>query len=246
MTAASTLDTLAVAYAQQMIEENQLFYVIQEKMKDRSLNSIYTLLRLPMEYDLIMKQPCYSMKLPMSDGMKDVLFTDEETGTLALKNGDELLYVSLYWRANYAVNSLARVHLITPQEDRVATIFEDVKFIPSGQFYVRPERNNLFFSDDRNYYPHILSAHTGEKLPIAKIPEEIPYKLGDENAYAGKGDFYILQYGKYLIGMNCSSDKDFQLELPKKKRIQEFPGKREVKVDSVLVKPRTTVVFIID
>ena len=57
MAAAATLDPEAVAYAQQMMEDNQFFAVVKEKMKDRGLNSTYTLLRLPGEYELIMKQP---------------------------------------------------------------------------------------------------------------------------------------------------------------------------------------------
>ena len=121
MAAAATLDPEAVAYAQQMMEDNQFFAVVKEKMKDRGLNSTYTLLRLPGEYDLIMKQPRREGRLPMSDGMPDALFSDEEVGVVALKNGDEILYTSLYWRANFAVNFLARVHYITPECDRVAT-----------------------------------------------------------------------------------------------------------------------------
>ena len=66
MTAASTLDPIAVAYAQQMLDDNQFFHVVREKMKDSSLNSTYTLLRLPGEYELIAKQPRREDKLPMS------------------------------------------------------------------------------------------------------------------------------------------------------------------------------------
>lgn len=144
MTAASTLDPIAVAYAQQMLDDNQ-FFMLSGKMKDSSLNSTYTLLRLPGEYELIAKQPRREDKLPMSSGMPDALFADEEVGTIALKNGEEILYASLYWRANYAINYLARVHYITPEIDRIATIYEDIKFTPSGYTYKRPERTNLFF-----------------------------------------------------------------------------------------------------
>ena len=47
-----------------------------------------------------MKQPRREGRLPMSDGMPDALFSDEEVGVVALKDGDEILYTSLYWRAN--------------------------------------------------------------------------------------------------------------------------------------------------
>ena len=46
------------------------------------------------EYELIAKQPRREDKLPMSSGMPDALFADEEVGTIALKNGEEILYAS--------------------------------------------------------------------------------------------------------------------------------------------------------
>ena len=246
MAAAATLEPEAVAYARQMMEDNQFFAVVREKMKDRSLNSTYTLLRLPGEYELIMKQPRHEGRLPMSEGMPDVLFADEEVGVVALKNGEEMLYASLYWRANFAVNFLARVHYITPRYDRVATVFEDVQYTPSGYTYVRPERNNLFFSPARNFYPEVKSAHTGERLPIARIPDGVAFKPGDESVYAGKGDFYTLRYGKYLIAMNCTKDRVFEVEVPRGGVARTFPGKDVVKERKLEVQPRSTVVVVIE
>lgn len=246
MTAAATLDPDAVAYAQQMMEDNQFFSVVKGKMGDRSLNSIYTLLRLPGEYELIMKQPRYHKHLPMTQDMPDVLFTDEEVGVVALKNGEDILYTSLYWRANFAVNFLARVHYITPDMDRIATVFEDVQYTPSGYTYTRPERNNLFFSPARNFYPEVKSAHTGEQLPIAKIPEGVDFKPGWESVYAGKGDFYTLRYGKYLIAMNCTKDKVYDLKVPKAKKILKFPEKTLVKEKNLKVKAQSTIVLLVE
>lgn len=229
-----------------MMEDNQYFAVVKEKMKDLSLNSTQILMRIPDEYELVKKQPRQEGKLPMSKGMPDVLFADEEVGVVALKNDDEILYASLYWRANYAVNFLARVHYITPEIDRVATVFQDIKYTDSGFKYIRPERINLFFSDGRDFYPGIQSAHTGEELPIAKVPDGIRYEPGKENVYAGKGDFYTLRYGKYLIGMNCTKNRTFDLEIPKAKQILSFPSKELVKGKTLLVKPMTTVVLIVE
>lgn len=246
MAAAATLDPEAVAYARQMMEDNQFFAVVKEKMKDRGLNSTYTLLRLPGEYDLIMKQPRREGRLPMSDGMPDVLFSDEEVGVVALKNGDEILYTSLYWRANFAVNFLARVHYITPECDRVATVFEDIRYTPSGFTYTRPERNNLYFSPARNFYPEVKSAHTGEQLPIAKAPEGVHFEPGQESVYAGKGDFYTLRYGKYLIAMNCTPDRTFDVEVPAAKSVRAFPSRETVEERVLQVEPKSTVVLIVE
>ena len=51
-------------------------------------------------------------------------------------------------------------------------------------------------------------------LPIAKMPPGVKFKPGDENIYAGKGTFYTLRYGPYLIGMNCTTDRTFELHVP--------------------------------
>lgn len=182
----------------------------------------------------------------MSEGMPDVLFSDEEVGVVALKNGDEILYTSLYWRANFAVNFLARVHYITPECDRVATVFEDIRYTPSGYTYTRPERNNLFFSPARNFYPEVKSAHTGEQLPIARIPDGVEFKPGQESVYAGKGDFYTLRYGKYLIAMNCTRDRTFEVAVPTEGRVHTFPGKEVVRDKVLTVQPRSTTVLIVE
>ena len=172
--------------------------------------------------------------------------TSQYAAVEALKNGDEILYTSLYWRANFAVNFLARVHYITPECDRVATVFEDIRYTPSGFTYTRPERNNLYFSPARNFYPEVKSAHTGEQLPIAKAPEGVHFEPGQESVYAGKGDFYTLRYGKYLIAMNCTPDRTFDVEVPAAKSVRAFPSKETVTERVLQVEPKSTVVLIVE
>lgn len=246
MVTASILDPNAIDYAWQMMDENQYFHVLKIRMQDRGVQSIYSLLRAPENYELIKQQTRGNEKLPMSKGMPDVLFSDEEIGVIALKNGDEILYSSLYWRSNYAVNSLARVHYITPEIEQVSTVFQDVKYTDSGLTYQRPPRVNLHFSDARDFYSGVESAHTGEILPIAKVPEGINYQPGWENIHAGRADFYTLRYGKYLIAMNTTTDRSYELEVPKAKKVLDFPTKQPVKELKLTVEPRTTVVLLID
>ena len=65
---------------------------------------------------------------------------------------------------------------------------------------------NYDFANGGLRYPGDLqSAHAGEKLPIAKIPADVPFQPGQENLYAGRALFYTLRYGDYLIGMNASA-----------------------------------------
>jgi hypothetical protein len=215
--AALTLDPMLVGAAQQMIADSQFFASEAEAMADgaQSLRTTIGRLETPDEYELIMSQPAQAARLPMTPGQPDFVFSDEEDGVVAIKNGDEIFYASLFWRARYAVNSLARVHFTTPTVDHIAVVHEDAEFTPSGQFYTRPNWINYDFADGGPKYPvQIDSALAGEKLPIAKIPAGVSFKPGDENVYAGKADFYTLRYGNYLIGMNLTTDKTFELKSP--------------------------------
>ena len=176
----------------------------------------------------------------------DFVFSDEEDGVVAVKNGDEIFYASLYWRARNAVNFLARVHFTTPTVDRIAVVREDVQFTPSGQFYTRPDWINFGFANGGPRYPvEMHSAHAGEQLPIPKIPDGVRFTPGDESVYAGKGDFYTLRYGNYLIGMNLTTDKALELKPPPDvPEAKELVSGKIVKLHAPLnVAPRATVVL---
>ncbi len=246
MTAAATLDPKAVGIAKQMLADNQFFKMLQDKMEiNDGLRITKSLLHVPEEYELIKSLPESDYRLPMSDGMPDFVFADEENGVIALKNGEEILYVSLYWRARNALNNLAKVHFITPKIDRIANIYIESEFEDSGMIYERPNWVNLGFADWREFYPEdIKSAHTGEKLPIAKIPDGLPFEPGDENVYAGKANFYKMEYGNYLVLMNTTEDKDFEVQIPEKysKGSNLITG-RKVDDIKVILKPRKTVVI---
>jgi len=214
--AAATLDPQAIGYVHQMFDDNQFFASVQHQMgQNNSLRVTAGLLGVPDHYDLLKAQPLSASRLPMTPGQPDFVFSDEEDGVVAIKNGDDILYASLYWRARYAVNFLARVHYITPRFDCIADVLEDIAFRPSGLTYTRPDWINFGFGDGGPKYPgRTHSALAGEKLPIAKIPDGVKFRPGDESVYAGKGEFYTLHYGSYLIGMNMTTDKVFELKIP--------------------------------
>ena len=212
---AVTLHPQLVGFAQQMFADNQFFSSLEKSMREKSFRVTAGLLHVPEQYELVKAQPPAKYKLPMTWDQPDFVFSDEEDGVIAIKNGKEIFYASSYWRARYAINNLARVHAITPSYDRIATIRIKEKFDSSGLFYTRRDWTNFGFGNGGIKYPDSLhSAHAGEQLPVAKIPAGTPYRLGDENAYAGRADYYELQYGRYLIAMNASSNKTFELIIP--------------------------------
>ena len=246
MTAAATLDPLAVGIARQMMDDNQLFAMVEQKLKDgNNIRSLQSCLHIPEQYELVASQPASGLRLPMSADMPDYVFADEEDGVVAIKNGDEILYVSLYWRARNAVNNLAKVHYITPVMERLANVYIETKFEDSGMRYTRPDWVNLGFAGWREWYTGVHSAHAGEVLPIARIPEGISFKPGEENVYAGRADYYLLKFGPYVVAMNSSTNKSFELEIPQvKHRVLDLTkGKYEVKEKKMVISPRTTRVF---
>jgi hypothetical protein len=244
--AAATLDPRSVGFAQQMFADNQFFEMVERQLKEGGLLISSALLGVSDEYELLKTQPPSSHRLPMTPGLPDFAWADEEDGVLALRHGEEILYVSLYWRSRFGVNGLARVHDITPRFDRIAVVREETQFEPSGMEYTRPDWVNMGFANGGLHYPggqH--SAHTGEKLPIAKIPVGIAFKPGQESIYAGKASFYLLRHGAWLIGMNTTKDKTFELPVPA--GFAQAPEMISVKTVSLAapqkVGPRGTVVL---
>lgn len=237
-----TLDPFLVGYAQQMFADNQ-FFAAEDIIRKEGLISMSARMDVPEQYEILSSQPATGHRLPMSQGQPDFVFSDEENGVVAIKNGEEILYASLYWRARNAINFLARIHNITPNFERIAIVRQETLFEPYGEFYSRPDWIDFGFAKGGHKYPGKLhSAHTGEKLPIAKIPDGVKFEPGDESFYAGKGDFYICRYGRYLIAMNTTKNKTFEAEAPAKSR-DLVTGKTFESDQKVKVGPRTTAVF---
>ncbi|MDQ2800879.1 MAG: hypothetical protein M3Y13_14705, partial [Armatimonadota bacterium] len=151
--AAATLDPALVGAAQQMFADNQFFASLRGQMKETGFRSTVGLLGTPDQYALLQAQPPSPHRLPMAPGQPDFVWTDEEDGVLALKHGDDVLYVSLYWRARNAINYLARVHYVTPTVDHIAVVHEDEQFEPSGLTYTRPDEVNAPYLPWLPHYP---------------------------------------------------------------------------------------------
>ena len=71
------------------------------------------------------------------------------------------------------------------------------------------------------------------------------FKPGDENVYCGKAQFYMLRYGNYLIGMNMTTDKTFELTPPSDvSKAKELVSGKIMKLAAPLkVAPRSTAVL---
>ena len=248
MTATLTADPQAIAIARQSVDDGQIWNILAIKMREMgNIRVAQSLLHVPDDYKALMlgDNTADVPGLPMATNAPDYLFADEEDGVVALKHGDERLYVSLYWRARMGINRLCKIHHITPTMERVANVFvDDVRFSPSGMTYTRPDRNNMEFVHYREFYPDVRSAHAGEQLPIAKIPEGISFKPGQENVYAGKADYYRLDYGPYILCMNCAADKPVDVSIPKGYIPLATTAQQGLTAAGHTLPPRSTIVFV--
>jgi hypothetical protein len=244
--AAATKDPRQVSFAQQMFADNQFYSSVEEHMKMGGLRVDAGMLDIPDEVTFIEKSSPGADRLPMSQ-KGDWVWSDEEDGVVAIHHGNDVLYASLYWRARAGVNFLAKVHLIRPTMDRLATVNEEIRFEPSGLFYTRPDNINSLAQGTRNFqeYADIHSAHAGERLPIAKVPAGTNYKPGDESVYAGRGRFYVLRYGPYLIAMNMGAKSDSVIVPASSAPIPELVSRKSIPAKGGLqtVAPGTTAVF---
>lgn len=242
--AAVAQDPWSVGYAQQMLSDNQFFRGLQEHLHGGGLRVTLGLIDLPDDYAWLIAQPKSPYRLPMSPGEPDYMFSDLEDGVIALKRGTEILYVSLYWRALFGINHLAKVHHLAPGTDIRATVVQHVEFTNSGKTYRRPKNTDAGYGrGPYKQYLEIPSAHEGEELPIAQIPEDVAgsYKVGLGNLFAGRGTFYHLQYGAYVFAMNCDTDKTYTLQLPSG-NYRELPN-GSTTAGRISVSPRSTRVW---
>ncbi|MDF7799239.1 hypothetical protein P4C99_07170 [Pontiellaceae bacterium B1224] len=249
--AAAVLDPVLIGYAQQVFEDHQFAALLKFVMKNKGFKTTLALMDVPYIYETIRGQYDQPNRLPMAAGQPDFVFADPEDGVVAIKNGDDILYASLYWRARYAVNNLAKVHFMTPLIERSATVRQQTEFNDSGRMHkMKDHVNGPFFSKFERDYKESgelgeTLAEAGMEQPMAVVPDTYTdYKPGRENIYAGKGTFYRLEYGNYLIAMNCTKDERFELHIP-----EAFAGAKDlvsaavVSGSAIMVKPRQTVVL---
>jgi hypothetical protein len=212
--AADVGDPASISYVQQMLADGQYFQDIQSRLKNKDLRSTIGLVDIPSQYAIVAGLPAVGRMLPMTWSNPDFAWADEEDGVVAVKHGREILYVSLYWRARYGINHLARVHFLTPDFDRISTVHEEAQFLASGRSAKREDWVDSAFARSRFSYGDIHQAQAGEEMPIAIPYKGYPVKPGQEDPAYGRAEFYLCRYGRYLIAMNSSEDKTFTVPVP--------------------------------
>ncbi|WP_460063062.1 carbohydrate binding domain-containing protein [Streptomyces sp. YKOK-I1] len=218
-TAAQLKDPDLVAYARQSLADGQAFQSLKDSHEATvSARTHLNLLSTAGDYAYVSRAAGSGAKLPMTPGEPDFVFTDEENGLVAVRHDDEILFASLYWRARWGVNGLARVHHITAAGvERSATVRQHVRYLADGRTFTEPDWVNWEFTvndlavPDGGFAPPgdpLRQAYAGQVLPLAKAPDDVPERApGVESPYAGRASFYRCVYGPYLIAMNTTEDR---------------------------------------
>jgi hypothetical protein len=169
------------------------------------------------DYQTVKALPPSPVRLPMTEGQPDFAWADEGDGVLSLLQGNQKLFINFYYRAERGINGLARIDDQTPAMERIVTAKTEFQYEPSGvKPYVRP--NWIDTIRTRGFPPpgtNFDQAWAGEEEPVAARPKDAQKPSYDEwGPFLGKASFYKLRYGDYLIGMNCSANKTYTLEVP--------------------------------
>ena len=235
----------AIGAAQQMLTDNQFFASVADMLDDRRFRPDFTLLTLPDDYEALRRLPSSEQGLPMRTGGPHVVFADEEAGVVAVKHGDEIFYASLYWRAQYAINGLARVHFMAPTWQQIAVVAVTTEAHTMEKSWRRPNRTNQIFGNGGPKYPVATdSAHAGEALPVHAMPPDVAYDHTRDNPYAGRADCYQLRFGPYFVAMNTTADRSFEVTVPDDMphAIDLVSGRSWAAAERLTIGPRSTVV----
>jgi hypothetical protein len=237
-------DPAVVGAAQQSIADGQYFTYIAGRLKDSDTEGM---MRNVDDWEKVRGLQASARVLPGTPGQADYVFTDEENAVLAMKHGDTSLFINFYYRAERAVNDVARIFEVNPTLTRIATVRPEVCVIKSGEVYERPD-----WIDNTRSAGHvppgeqIHQAWAGDKMTISKRPDDAKYPAyGDWGPFLGKAAFYSLHYGPYLIGMNTTEDRTYTLHPPAGLlRAKDLVSGKQVEFSSdYAVPPQTTVVF---
>ena len=241
--AVATADPRLVGFAQEMVQDNQLWPVLERAVDGGGFRRVYGLLDIIDDVQALSAMPARPERLPMTTGQPDFTFADAQDAVVAVKRGDERFYASVWWRGNRGVTKLGKVWISGPRGNRIATVPVDTTFVPSGQFWTRPDKTVLLKSESFNKDYGVTLAEAGEKVPLAQPPEGIALKPGEDSIYAGRGESHVMSYAGYTIAVNTSDTKPFLFTVPKHEGNELVSGRPLAAGTQLQMAPRTTAVF---
>ncbi|HEX3356897.1 MAG TPA: dockerin type I domain-containing protein [Tepidisphaeraceae bacterium] len=214
-TAGVTLDPTIVGYAKQMLNDNEYFnqliadprYYSTLTFDSRFAFEVYD------DYNAVKNAADSGARLPMTAGQPDSAFADDQDDIVAIKHGTDELWIESLWQAKdgTGINGIGRFDYSTPTYEQYGDIETSPQFDFSGSYYVRPNLIDKPEPDVTQYTPSPApsNAYAGEILPIGNEVD-----AHDDQPFRGRASFYAMRFGHYLIGINSTSDRAYQLSTP--------------------------------
>ena len=233
--AAVTMDTNLIGYAKQMLNDGQYFYWLQY------VGLGYDSLKAFGDYQKIAAATDSGVRLPATDGQLDFALADEDNGIVAVKRGNEKLWLSTYWHADNwtGVNGIGRFLYETNNFDRYGMLEVTPQFDFSGSFVYRPNYVDLPYKTVYTPPDNPSNAYAGERAPVAMSDPLV----NDNAPFAGKANFWSCRYGNFLIGINRSSGTSYQLKTPSGFVSATNLITGQLISGTVMVTPRSTVIL---
>lgn len=242
--AAATLDPVSIGYAKQMLADNH--YLQTLTADSRYFSNLTFDSRFVMEafadYATVKAAPDSGVRIPTTLS-SDFAWADETNGVVVIQRGSEKLWASPFWQAKKGtgINGVGRFHFSTARYDQYGTFESIPQYRSLGGYFVRP--NFIDITEGTGYVPPVApgQAYAGEVLPIAVAPPD----ADDDTPWRGRADFYQFRLGHYLIGLNASEDRNFELRTPNGFSSAVDVFSNTTRTGSVSVPARSTVALVL-
>jgi hypothetical protein len=180
--------------------------------------------------------------MPSTPGQSNYVFGDEEDGVVAIKYGDDQMFVN-FMSESY-LSKPGAAHIVTPTVDKIINFVPDVmKYYQSGKTITIADR--YYNNNHRIVYPDDpLQADGG------CVYDEPAYdEAGHYNSMRTMCQYYQSQLGNYLVAQNCSEQTTYALQvaatLNGKSAVDVATGETVTLSDAIQLAPLTTRVFYI-
>ena len=143
-------------------------------------------------------------RMPSTSGEPDYVMGDPQDCVMAVKHGNNYLFVNFMAEDNPLESGMA--HIITPTNVKSISFAPEVfKYYSSGQYYTLPD---VYWNGN-----HKITYPDNPQMANGGMQYERPAydASGNYNSARPQGQYYQQLLGQYLIAQNCSENTDYPL-----------------------------------
>jgi hypothetical protein len=152
------------------------------------------------------------IRLPMTEGQPDFAWADVDNGLVAIKRGEELTWIEVYWQARGGIHSTGRAFQITPTDARVSHLRINPQFDWNGYWRAQGDQVRWDSKPFQSYLGTVHQAYFNDKYLEGTAPAYAPGSRKEE--FVGRASFYSARFGRFLVGINMDKAKAYPLKTP--------------------------------